>query len=501
MHPHQLRAQLTPHLQANTLLQHRLRVLAWTAQECLSELEACCAHNPFLTLAGHPSSMRHNTPSDFPAPEASLMEQWRACCDNDPLERERGWVLLEALSPEGWLHQRLDTLSGAQTPQHLQLWENTLLRIQRNLEPVGLGSRTLGEYWLRCLEAENAPPEVLAFLHQHRESPSHRLMERLSELPLMDRHITRLRTAPCDPHTPSEALLPDASVSFDASGTPTVLLMEDHLPHLCWQEPDAHHGADAQLRQEAQLMLRAWAHRRALLHALVAFLCAQQHHALRFGSPCQALSLTEVAEHLGCHPSTVSRALAHRTLATPRGLLPWRALVSRVACQDAQGHRISQSEVFACLKTFIHAESAQHPWSDAELSRLFHRLGWPLARRTVTKYRHWLNIPSTQQRKELVMHTDITGKQLDLTDALRNYVNERLKRLEHHYEKITRVHVILSVPTPHEHHAEATFHCVPHAEFFASAHAKDMYAAIDALVDKMDRQVRDHKSKLTDHRS
>ena len=91
------------------------------------------------------------------------------------------------------------------------------------------------------------------------------------------------------------------------------------------------------------------------------------------------------------------------------------------------------------------------------------------------------------------MQLSITGVHLDVSDALRTYVSDKIRRLEKHYDHITNVHVVLSVDKLQQ-CAEATVH-TSGAEIFADAVADDMYAAIDALSDKLDRQVIKHKSK------
>jgi len=95
------------------------------------------------------------------------------------------------------------------------------------------------------------------------------------------------------------------------------------------------------------------------------------------------------------------------------------------------------------------------------------------------------------------MQINLTGHHIDITPALRTYVGEKFDRVAHHFENIIDVHVVLSV-VKDTHHAEATVN-VPGRALFADTSDQDMYAAIDALVDKLDRQVRRHKDKLTDH--
>lgn len=95
------------------------------------------------------------------------------------------------------------------------------------------------------------------------------------------------------------------------------------------------------------------------------------------------------------------------------------------------------------------------------------------------------------------MKIDITGHHVEITDALRQYVDEKFQRLERHFDNVVDVHVILTVEKNTQ-KAEVTL-ALSGARLFAEATADEMYAAIDALIDKADRQVIKHKEKRADH--
>jgi len=95
------------------------------------------------------------------------------------------------------------------------------------------------------------------------------------------------------------------------------------------------------------------------------------------------------------------------------------------------------------------------------------------------------------------MQLNLTGHHVDITTSMRDYVTNKLERLERHFDHVTNVHVILSVEKLRQ-KAEATIH-VTGNNIFAECENEDMYAAIDALVDKLDSQIRKHKEKVTDH--
>ena len=92
------------------------------------------------------------------------------------------------------------------------------------------------------------------------------------------------------------------------------------------------------------------------------------------------------------------------------------------------------------------------------------------------------------------MQINITGRHVEVTSALKDYVNGKFAKLERHFDHINNVHVILDVEKLVQ-KAEATCN-VNGGELFAASEHSDMYAAIDSLIDKLDRQVIKHKEKL-----
>jgi len=94
------------------------------------------------------------------------------------------------------------------------------------------------------------------------------------------------------------------------------------------------------------------------------------------------------------------------------------------------------------------------------------------------------------------MQLTISGHQVELTDALKSYVETRFQKLERHFDGIGSAQVVLTVEKQRQ-IAEATIH-VSGADLHASAEQADMYAAIDTLSDKLDRQILKHKEKTVD---
>ncbi len=95
------------------------------------------------------------------------------------------------------------------------------------------------------------------------------------------------------------------------------------------------------------------------------------------------------------------------------------------------------------------------------------------------------------------MQINLSGHHIEVSPALRDYVTSKLQRLERHIDNVTNAHVVLSIEKLQQ-KAEATLH-ISGASVFADAVHEDMYAAIDALADKLDRQIKRHKEKRTQH--
>jgi len=95
------------------------------------------------------------------------------------------------------------------------------------------------------------------------------------------------------------------------------------------------------------------------------------------------------------------------------------------------------------------------------------------------------------------MQLSVTGHHVEVSPPLRKYVVNKIEKIERHFDNISDVHCILTVEKL-RHKAEATV-SFNGSKIYADATEEDMYAAIDGLVDKLDRQVKKHKEKMVDH--
>ncbi|CAH0532496.1 Ribosome hibernation promoting factor [Vibrio stylophorae] len=95
------------------------------------------------------------------------------------------------------------------------------------------------------------------------------------------------------------------------------------------------------------------------------------------------------------------------------------------------------------------------------------------------------------------MQINLTGQQIEITDSIREYVDQKFAKLERFFEHINNVHVVVKVEK-NDQTVEATLH-VNAGEVHASNTNENLYAAIDGLIDKLSRQLNKHKEKLNSH--
>jgi RNA polymerase sigma-54 factor len=407
------RPQLTAGLQTAMTL---LRMDAGGLTRYLEE-KACT--NAFLSVEAPPvapgvwtprwNSALHAAAPDGPdaaQPGPSLMAHVLAQIETlTRSERERAiaLVLAEAIEPSGWLGRPLAALA-AEARCALGDAEAVLKRLQ-TMEPIGLFARSLAEC-LR-LQAEEAGQfdRVMEGVLDHLDLLAEGRMADLARLCAVSEAeiFTRLRVirsfdpkpgAQFDPGS-VDAREPDLTVTRGADGW-EVALNRSALPALAVRRPD-HRPVSAEDRAALAeaLGLRRMVERRNTTLLLVArAVIDRQSAVLDHGlGMLEPLAMAEVAEAMAMHESTISRAVAGVSLATPRGTWALRSLFGpRVGDTSAAAIR-------AEILRLVAAEDPARPLSDADLAAMLAAAGRAVARRTVSKYREMLRIPRAGLRR------------------------------------------------------------------------------------------------------
>jgi RNA polymerase sigma-54 factor len=443
---HQL--ALTPRLQQS------VKLLQLSALECVAELHQAIAENPFLEEAPESSDGPASGESADEAPRESLefdgedvasgagpggesSSDWteRAACPstlhselNEQLlllnlpERDHALasLLIDALDDDGYLRQPLEELTSL-APDIGQGELETALTVVQSLEPRGIAARDLAECLALQLEAlDPAPAEralALDVARGHLEKVAARDHARLRQAlgcapDELERALELIRSL--DPRPGSKlgsfeprAIVPDVivrkehrrwAVAINSAIYPRIRVNQ----HYAEQFRRARAGESARLAQhlqEARWLVRNLEQRFLTIQRVAQAVVTRQRTFFEYGDlAMRPLTLREIADELGVHESTVSRATSHKYMATPRGVVAFKRFFSRELAMTSGGS-CSATAIRALLRELIAAEDRARPLSDVDLAQLLAERGVKVARRTVTKYRRSMQLPPVDLRR------------------------------------------------------------------------------------------------------
>lgn len=361
-----------------------------------------------------------------------LLQQWTFIDVSDEIHAA-GRLLIQYIDDDGFLSTDLEAIldrhpSYQGTTMSRELLEEALAELQSNLDPPGIAARNQRECLLlqvdRLSDDLTAPGEWadVATLLQHHfddliqnrlpriEQKSGLSMERIRRAMGLMR---RLNLHPGRDLAPAEAqpIIPDVIIEYEESTDSYVARLADGILPVLRISTDAERLAtdktlDKQTREFAQNGIRSasWLidainQRKNTLLRVVNVVLARQRDYFDYGpAHLKPLPMTEVADQLGIHVATVSRAVADKWLQTPRGMVPLRSFFSGGATTDS-GEEKSWQAVRAMLQEIIDGEDKSRPLSDDALAAELKKRGVELARRTVVKYRSQLGIPPARLRK------------------------------------------------------------------------------------------------------
>jgi RNA polymerase sigma-54 factor len=296
------------------------------------------------------------------------------------------------------------------------------LRILQNLEPLGIGARDLKECLLLQLTPETPHREVLRTLIQnHLEDIQHNRLPVIQrrtgfDLNVIKEAIEALKHLNPRPGASFAAdnipyVVPDIAVERNENGDYDVRLLDDWTPNVyisrhyvqLYRDKAGDPKAKEYLKrkiQAAQWLLESIEQRRNTLEKVTRAIIKHQRAFLDRGPEhIEPLKMQQIADLVGVHVTTVSRAVDDKWVQTPRGIFPLKRFFGG-GTQTATGEEVAWETIKQRLLEIIEKEDKSNPWSDEDLVAKLQEAGYPVARRTVTKYRKMLNIPSSRQRKD-----------------------------------------------------------------------------------------------------
>lgn len=386
-----------------------------------------------------------------PARQASVAEQlrdqWSVVEVDEPL-RPLGQYIIENLDADGYLRTPLEELASrapaslrdasGSGPDPARL-ERALRAIQLFLEPAGVGARDARECLLLQLDAiedgqtfagewdddEDKAETIRAarlLASEYLDDLMNNRLPRIAERSglTLDRIkaglvlLRRLSLSPARSLAPSDAapIVPDAFIEYDEDADRYYAYLNDaRLPNLQVNREYARLTRDRSMPQRDREFIRTnmgnaqWLidaveqRKRTLLRVIEAVVDAQRDYFDYGPQSLRPLPMTQVADKLGIHVATVSRAVADKYVMTPRGVVPLRGFFTG-GTQTETGEDVSWDAIKAALREVVDAEDKSKPLSDEALAEALKTRGLEIARRTVAKYREQLGIPTARLRKQ-----------------------------------------------------------------------------------------------------
>ena len=447
--------RLRQHLTLTPQVQQALRLLQMSALEFAQEMDQALSSNPFLEETGdtQPTTPREASSSSIEevvvpqeAPAAGSgggaehdHEEWSGASEAQPTLREHlreqlmispmgnrdralAQMVIDSLDDDGYFKLSFDELAALVPAEHDVRAEDFLaaLRLVQSLDPAGVAARSLEE----CLElqlltlAEDTPGRACALdivRGRHLQLLGNREWARLQHAVTCDEntlHTARGLIRTLDPKPghrfgspEARYVVPDVVVrkvrerwvaSINPASLPRVRLNRAYAEAL--QGRGSSQSLSRQL-QEARWLLRSIEQRFATIQRVADAIVGRQRGFFEYGEVAmKPLTLKLIAGELGLHESTVCRVTNSKYMATPRGLFEFKHFFSRRLATE-NGGAASATAVRAVMKELMAAEDPKAPLSDAELARLLAQQGLRVARRTITKYRSLMRMPSVDVRR------------------------------------------------------------------------------------------------------
>ena len=351
-----------------------------------------------------------------------LAEQWRMV-EAEPAVKTAGNMIIDYIDDRGYLTIRLEQLYNKDKPQiTLEHLQRALDLVQR-LEPAGVGARDMKE----CLLIQMAQSgEDMNFEEQLVSDHLGELLEnRLPEIARkmncsierINKAIMRLSKLDTSPgfqvgRNENRPIVTDIIIEPDEHGGYDVRLTDTRLPSLRVNDYYAKMSRDKSLDEKtreflqknvrsATWLMEAIEQRKNTLLRVARVVVEQQKEFFEKGQLyLKPLPMSRVADEVGVHIATISRAVAGKYVQCPQGVLPLRGFFSG-GMENEEGQSRSWDAVRARMQQIVDDEDKSNPLNDDEIKQKLEEAGFNgLARRTVAKYRKLLNIPAARFRRK-----------------------------------------------------------------------------------------------------
>ncbi len=337
-----------------------------------------------------------------------------------PKTRGFAEILVQHLDGNGFLVEPLEEILIPHDVEYTRADAEEALAFLKSLEPVGVGARDLRECFLMQLDEGHPDYElhkkiVADHLDDWRDNRLPKIakatnvdvehvkiaMEELKHIlqPPPGRRFREATIVPVVPDVVVEKIEDRYEVRLEDDYFPTLSISSSYLDMYRDKSVDSKSRRDIRGKIErARFLIEAIEQRRNTLYKVAREIVGHQQDFLDNGR-LKPLKMRDVADTLGLHVSTVSRAISDKWIQTPRGVHPMKFFFTGAAPGGESSGLESRDSVRHKVKEIIDGEDRQAPLSDEDVVEKLRALGLDIARRTVTKYRKMLKIPSSRQRR------------------------------------------------------------------------------------------------------
>ena len=372
-------------------------------------------HDAMQNIADRPSSL-----------EDHLLEQL-VFDEEEPIVLEFAKHLIGNLDSRGFLNGSLEEIRRSFDYALTDNQAQRALELVQDLDPRGVGARDLRECLLLQLdspELEIAHADVLrTVISNHLDDLWHNRLPLISRktgysLEVIGEAIEELRHFDLNPggefsSANVQYVVPDVVVDRGSDGEYVIRMNEDNTPNVrisrqCLKMLHEKRGNPKDLEwikrkiNAARWLIDSIEQRRNTLEKITRAIVEHQRSFLENGPDyIEPLKMQQIADRVGVHVTTVSRAVDDKWVQTPRGIFPLKRFFGGGTVTE-NGEEVAWDTVKRKLTDIINGEDKTDPYSDDVLVNKLREQGYPCARRTVTKYRKMLGIPSSRQRKQHV---------------------------------------------------------------------------------------------------
>ncbi|MFL5330668.1 MAG: RNA polymerase factor sigma-54 [Gemmataceae bacterium] len=389
-------------------------------------------HRPSRSFLDEASDRKHDAMSNAPSRPQSLqeyLEEQLAYLEAPDEELALIRYLISQIDARGYLVANVpegsDVLAelakafdGAIAREDV---EDAILTIQK-LDPPGVGARDLKECLLLQITPDTPHRDMVrTLIMNHLEDIEHNrlpLIQRrtgydINQLQLGIEVLKHFNPRPGAKYASENIpyVTPDVLVERTEAGDYEVRLVDDWIPDVHVPrsviELAKNKANDPAARKyirskilAAQWLMDAVRQRKATLEKVTKAIIQRQKAFLDKGpESIEPLKMQQIADDVGVHVTTVSRAVDDKWVQTPRGIFPLKRFFGG-GTHSASGEDVAWETIKNKLIEMISNEDKSDPLSDEVIVKKFEEAGFTVARRTVTKYRKMLNIPSSRQRKD-----------------------------------------------------------------------------------------------------